>query len=77
MNANIIIYALTCNALNQSDSLPRVDILIGEGFVKTPRVIKAIPDTGAEVSVAGVALLTSLLQPLNLRKIKLYNRFIT
>ena len=60
MNANIIINALTCNALNQSDSLPRVDILIGEGFVKTPRVIKAIPDTGAEVSVAGVALLTSL-----------------
>ena len=60
MNANIIINALTCNSLNQCDSLPRVDILIGEGFVKTPQVIKAIPDTGDEVSVAGVALLNSL-----------------
>ena len=33
------------------DTLPRIQVLIGEGFIKTPKNIAVIPDTGAEISI--------------------------
>ena len=43
-----------------SDSLPRIGVQIGKGFTKTPKNIDSIPDTGAEVSVAGTQYLDIL-----------------
>ena len=37
----------------KKDSLPRVEVLIGEGFAPIPANILAIADTGAEVTVLG------------------------
>ena len=42
------------------DSLPRLPVVIGTGFVKHPQVISLIPDTGAEVTVAGPGHLSKL-----------------
>ena len=43
-----------------SDTLPCIPILVGTGFAPNPQVIQIIPDTGAEVTVAGLVHLKSL-----------------
>ena len=35
------------------DSLPRLTVLVGNGFTQKPQTINLIPDTDAEVTVAG------------------------
>ena len=49
--------AIIINAVNESDSLSRITVSVGRGFVQEP---KLIPDTGAEVSVAGLPHLSQL-----------------
>ena len=52
--------SIIINAVNESDSLSRITVSGGRGFVREPKLIDAIPDTGAEVSVAGLPHLSQL-----------------
>ena len=52
VSSAFIINAVESNT-RESDSLPRLPLVIGLGFVKSPQILSFIPDTGAEVTVAG------------------------
>ena len=59
INAAVLIAAVA-NGRKATDSLARLVVLIGAGFVLHPQVFHSIPDTGAEVTVAGGGHLTAL-----------------
>ena len=46
--------------MKAKDSLARLSVFVGVGFVQHPKAIEAIPDTGAEVTVAGECFMVIL-----------------
>ena len=53
LSAAVIISAVVAGTRRSADTLARLPILVGYRSVKTPMTIDVIPDTGAEVTVAG------------------------
>ena len=56
----VFVSAILSSCSNTNDALRSISVLLGEQFVPFPQMVNVIPDTGAEVTVAGDALLGSL-----------------
>ena len=60
LSISAVFISTVLSSCSHIGNLHTLSVLIGEGFVPNPKTVDVIPDTGAEVTVAGETLLKEL-----------------